>query len=723
MGKIKFNHFVCEDGTTTDTINISLGNLNMNEYLDDVEVEMKIVNGDIEFDILNKHYYDVEELKSIQDELLMINWDGGYEFFDLYNSLDNKVYHMVGDRTSTVSDSVNSQKNLQNLQAVANKLSNILGVKQDTPEAEVETKEVKIGKFTPKRKFISFVSAVQGARVRFFRETAYIDGKQLSGVLEGAKFKITICDEGTIDFEVVENNSLTTNIDDSMLERLISSIDDTDVTGYAQKFIVHNLEFKDEEGSRCYLEVEHQKPIDRFASILEALEEETVTDTTLSDRGLSILDVLFSSESEEELEREFEGENVEVIKTEEDAEIFVENITNAPAPNEKLKTATESYLEASFRKMNEDKINELKNRIDTNKKEISRVRSEIKQSESKLDKMIEDTGVLETRLESMYGNEDPIGFVFNVSEEQKPEDIGLSEENRQIADKIADIVGLKKDVLFNMLTEGFYKIRIAPKDNFDSKEFEISGEVLERLTSIDLMGKFKRTETVGEFEYRGEMNWHQLVSKMIKKGFEQEPEFDKLCLSNSYDSKWSPSNENDEVESVEKTNEKEMKDNSDIEFSDVEPINVRTFNQPTNLVIVGTSNDNEDIKITDDHSSFEVFIGDNLHNGSYECDGFVSIMEVEQYKQWLSEQDLDEYDPFGGISCIYIPDFQGTIGVVAKTDDDDFTTDFDVDDYICHQINGYVYLTLPEGTTLIEMEDGKIPVSVLRDIKINNVLE
>lgn len=32
-------------------------------------------------------------------------------------------------------------------------------------------------------------------------------------------------------------------------------------------------------------------------------------------------------------------------------------------------------------------------------------------------------------------------------------------------------------------------------------------------------------------------------------------------------------------------------------------------------------------------------------------------------------------------------------------------------------------ITLPEGTTLIEMEDGKIPVSALRDIKINNVLE
>ncbi len=410
-----------------------------------------------------------------------------------------------------------------------------------------DVKEKVIGNFKPKRKFISFVSALQGAKVRLLRDSAYIDGKQLSGVLEEARFKITICDEGTINFEVVENNSLT-DIDNSMIQRLINSIDEMDVNGYAQKFVVSALEFKDEDGSRCYLEVEHQKPIDRFASILDSIKEEESIETTLSDKGFSILDDLFSSDSEEELE----GENdIEIIKTEEDAEIFAENILNPPTPNDKLKTATESYLEESFRKMNEAKINELKNRIDTNKKEISRVRSEIKQSESKLDKMIEDTGILETRLETMYGNDDPIGFVFNVSEEQKPEDIGLSEENRQIADKIADIVGLKKDVLFNMLTEGFYKIRIAPNDNFNSTDFEMTKEVFEKLTSIDLLGKFKSTENVGEFEYRGKLNWHQLVSKMIKKGFEQEPDFDKLCLSNSYDSKWEPTNESDEVKLTE----------------------------------------------------------------------------------------------------------------------------------------------------------------------------
>jgi hypothetical protein len=68
-------------------------------------------------------------------------------------------------------------------------------------------------------------------------------------MLEGVIFKITICDEGTIDFEEVD-----TNISDkAMRQRLIDDIDSNDVTGYT-KFIVANLEFNDIDGLRCYLE-------------------------------------------------------------------------------------------------------------------------------------------------------------------------------------------------------------------------------------------------------------------------------------------------------------------------------------------------------------------------------------------------------------------------------------------------------------------------------------
>ncbi len=396
-----------------------------------------------------------------------------------------------------------------------------------------ETKEKVIGKYKTNRKFISFLSALQGARVRLLREIAYIDGKQLSGVLDGAKFKITICDEGTINFEVVENNSLT-DIDDSMIQRLINSIDEMDVNGYAQKFVVSSLEFKDEDDSRCYLEVEHQKPIDRFASILDSFKEEKSADTTLSDKGFSILDALFSSESDEEIEREFEGECDEIISS--------DVIDNKQESNDEPKIKeSESYIEEQFRKMNEIKINELKKRIENTEKEIERIRGEISMSENKLKNQVEDLKVLETRLDSFNKNDDLNGYVFYVSEEQKSEDIGLTEENRVIADKIADILSLKKDVLFGMLTEGHYKIRIAEKSNMSAEKVKVTSEILENIKSLvnsdeSLEAKVTMVEP-GHFEYRGSLNWHQILNKMIQKGFEQDPDFDKLCQSNSYDSK------------------------------------------------------------------------------------------------------------------------------------------------------------------------------------------
>jgi len=36
--------------------------------------------------------------------------------------------------------------------------------------------------------------------------------------------------------------------------------------------------------------------------------------------------------------------------------------------------------------------------------------------------------------------------------------------------------------------------------------------------------------------YRGELTWSQVVNKMIKLGFEEDPEFNKMCGSNSYQS-------------------------------------------------------------------------------------------------------------------------------------------------------------------------------------------
>ena len=385
---------------------------------------------------------------------------------------------------------------------------------EETKQTE-EVKEIIIGDLKPKRKFLSFVSAVNGARVRFIRDIAFVKGEKLSGTLEGIIFKITICDEGTINFEEVD----TTVTDAAQRKRLLDDIDSMEITGYAQKFVVAGIQFADVNGDLCYLEVEQKKPIDILKSLFD--EEQK---PELSAKGSSFLDDLFGSD--EPVER--------LDLSEQDAEIFIEAIENPAEPNEKLKAAAESYMEKQFRIMNEEKVKELKSRVEEKTKEVLTYKRDISQAESKLKLSSEQLGVLETRLESMTPGDEPNGYVFYVSEEQKNE-LGLDETTKHVADKIADLLGLKKEVLFEQLTGGFYKIRIAKKDDISAKKVEVSKDILEKM-SFDPTGKMTMVEK-GEFEYRGDMTWHQLVGKMIRNGFEQEPEFDKLCQSNSYDSK------------------------------------------------------------------------------------------------------------------------------------------------------------------------------------------
>jgi len=578
-------------------------------------------------------------------------------------------------------------------------------------ETEEVRKEPLIGEFKPKRKFLNFVSAVNGARIRFIRDVAFLKGEKLSGVLEGAIFKITICDEGTINIEEQEGTNLS---DKAMLQRLLNEIDEMDVTGYAQKFIVGSLEFADVKGDRCYLEVEHQKPIDKLKSLFD--EEEKVE---VSEKSLSLLDDLFGSNDDDEFDEDHALSEVMNSMlddlSEEDIKTIVEEVENPSEPNDKLKVAAESYMEQQFRKMNEAKIIELEYRIEETQKEIIRYKNEAKQAEQKAEEKKESLGILETRLETMKPVDEPNGYVFFVSEEMKDME-ELDQSESKVAAKIADIMKLKTDVLMKMLTEGYYKIKIAKSDDITNQDFELEKEVYQKIATLDIEGKMKLTEE--GFEYRGKLNWHQLVSKMIKSGFTQDEEFDKLCQSNSYESK----EEEKEVETKETV---EVMVETKTTSSEIKSKDLVTYDEETTLVVLGTidHNNGSDVEITDDYTSFEVYVGDKKVKGSYESDGFITIMTLSHFKKWQSDYP-DFLTNGGGIDSFLLPNFKGTIGATAFVDGE-FTKDFDLDDYIQHQLeDAEVFLTLPEGTQIVKMDNyHQVPVSVLRDIKIDKIVE
>ena len=108
-------------------------------------------------------------------------------------------------------------------------------IEKDMEEIESE-EEPDLGEYKTSKKYLNFISGVRSQKIRFNRKTAFISGKYFSGILDNYKFKITIKDESTIDFEVVEGGDLPEGI---TIDRLIEIMDSKDTTGYTERFILN----------------------------------------------------------------------------------------------------------------------------------------------------------------------------------------------------------------------------------------------------------------------------------------------------------------------------------------------------------------------------------------------------------------------------------------------------------------------------------------------------
>ena len=575
-----------------------------------------------------------------------------------------------------------------------------------------EVKAPIIGEFKTKKKFLNFISAasIKGQKVRFNSETAFIKGSFLSGMLDKATFKMTICDEGSINFEEVEGTSLS---DKDMIKRLIADIEEAEVIGYAQKFVLKGLEFRDEENNLCYLEVEHQKPIDKLRSIFDEENTKKEEIKKLSSKGLSVLDSLFTDDNDYD-------------EVEDDEEIVDENVVEVENDDTtETKSESVSYLEESFKKMNENKVNELKERINEANVEIKKSEFEMKSAENKIKKLQENLNVLETRLDNMGLTEPANGYVFFVSEEKKHE-TGLDESTKHIADKIADIMKLKKDVLFDMLTEGYHLIKLAKKNtdySLDINSVSLEGKTKEEtdelinqalelnrmyssLTNIDRNGKF--TQTDDGVEYRGELNWHQLVSKLIKNGFEQDHEFDKISGSNSYINTTEQYVEKSEDDTDEITNDIIENDTEDlVEVDDnYHTQELMTFDKPTDVIIWSApdeANQSVDINITDDYADLEVRVDGKEMDESIETVGFVSISTYKEYEKFINKYGTEQ---LGGTTALLLPNFKGEIRIGVQLDKGGYAKDFDPNDDLYYtQGGGQPFIDLPVDTEIINIDE------------------
>lgn len=399
------------------------------------------------------------------------------------------------------------------------------------PKSESDDlKPVVIGEFSPKDKFIEFIGGSN--HVNFLSKEAYIEGKQLSGLdYDGIKFKLTICDEGTVNFEEVGSNMTTSE----QRGRLLELISDKTLVPYRQRWCVRELEFESVQHIKgksipLFLSVEYQRPIDKLASIFDEVETPEIKE----DLG-SKLDILMSMFGEDSSVEETEEDDVEIEVVEE-------------------VSSYQSTLEASFAKMKQEKIDEIKSRISQKEKDVRKFETDVVQSQKKVEDAKSELKLLEDRLETLQPVEPFNGYYFNVSERMN-EKVDLEPEiSELILSKVRKIKGINAEAFMKLFENGEYQIRLGQNQDgvlTEIMDYESLPETVRkqlagmniRLEPIDpsdaamvAMGVTDVAVMRAKLKYVGELSWGEIVQKMIKLGFGQESEFDKMCGSNSFES-------------------------------------------------------------------------------------------------------------------------------------------------------------------------------------------
>ena len=558
-----------------------------------------------------------------------------------------------------------------------------------------------IGEFTTKDKFIQFIGAK--GNINFISNEAFIDGKYLSGLgLDGIKFKLTICDEGTVNFDEVDTNQTTKEERGRLLEVISEK---TIVPSRNKMMIINELPFmsvKQINGKEIhlYLAVDYKKPIEKLASLLDDKVDISYEQSSKLDSLISMFDDETTSET-----------TVMTINGE------ISNIKEGDKTEESIPPIYDhnKQIRESFDKIRGDKINELDKILESKKKELVKFTQDVRLSTKKVDETENEIKLLESRLESLKPEVQFIGYYFNVSEKLN-ESINLDPEVADlIKSKISKVKSINPDAFMKLFEDGEYHIRLGSKSEDIINEItdyqNISEEAQKAISKIGI----KLSD--GKLIYMGELNWGEIVNKMVKSGFGQDSDFDKNCGSNSY-----KASQYVEVDLREEETPVEGTPSSNYEFQDeFKSKELKTYDQPTTLVVVGNldHNGNSNLNIYEDFIRTYIYVGDKKIKKSIVTYGHISFMTLAEFEIWKTK-DIEAMED---CESFLLPDFKGTIGVTAINQDGKFTTDFDLNEYIQYLDGIYgVFLTLPEGTEIVNMVDHEIPADVLRDIKIKNII-
>jgi hypothetical protein len=373
-------------------------------------------------------------------------------------------------------------------------------------EETSEITEVKVGEFKQPIKMKYFIGSK--SNIKFSSKEALIFGKYLTGLgYDKVQFLLTIVDEETCNFDVYTEGI---EVDKETRGRLLSLISEKTIipTSFNNEMIVKELEFNfklSDKDISVFLAVDVEKPIDKLNSILSSEVE-------ISKEHLSKLDLLFGDDDFETVEDNY-------IDEESNEESNEDTIEDTPVDsNQKVDT----LLVDTFDKMRQQKIEELQFELNELKLNLRTTEMDIITKNAHKSKLSERKSLLETRLSNLLDKEGPNGYYFYVSEMKNESEILDQKTIDIIKNKLSKIKSINTDAFISLFKDGEYSVyfgKIDEEGNFEIvKEFKDDiSEKLDFLVYDD-----------GEFIYQGELDWHQVVDKLIKLGFSQDTKFDEL---------------------------------------------------------------------------------------------------------------------------------------------------------------------------------------------------
>ena len=323
---------------------------------------------------------------------------------------------------------------------------------------------------------------------------AYLNGDQLSDILNDVKFKISINDDN-LTIEEFES----TKVDDSIMFGLIDDINNREINIIKGYNVLSNLKFNDDDGNLLYLSIKKEKPIKTLNPLIYEVDDVSEK-MKLSSIGRTVLN---SSLKDDE---SISDENSDLKNNEYD-----------------------SYLKEQFLTLQENKRLKIINEIDLQNKEIEKYTNDILKLENKIKKSKNTLDELNKRLENFTKNEESNGFCFNISKLLSNNDFVIDDDFLNSCSILNEIGGLNNENIKNLIGgDKYYHIRIAKIDNLNDNPLIMTDEIFNKIKNMDIDGDFKINDD-NTIKYYGKLNYHDLAVKFIKNGFERNVEFDNFC--------------------------------------------------------------------------------------------------------------------------------------------------------------------------------------------------